>query len=104
MGEDVKGDQQREKYLGHSLFAPVGRWQKGRDLQWFSKERKGMASDDVTRELEAVKAREKMALAEALGIGSDAWRQGQTGGSLEKHEIAEVLHGEEEEEDTADAD
>lgn len=27
--EDVKQDKYREYYLGHSLMAPVGRWQKG---------------------------------------------------------------------------
>lgn len=27
--EDVKGDAHRENYLGHSLLAPVGRWQRG---------------------------------------------------------------------------
>lgn len=28
--EDVKVDKHRENYLGHSLKAPVGRWQKGK--------------------------------------------------------------------------
>lgn len=27
--EDVKSDLHRENYLGHSLLAPVGRWQRG---------------------------------------------------------------------------
>lgn len=27
--DDVKADKHRENYLGHSLKAPVGRWQKG---------------------------------------------------------------------------
>lgn len=30
--EDVKADKHRENYLGHSLKAPVGRWQKGKNL------------------------------------------------------------------------
>jgi hypothetical protein len=27
--DDVKADKHRENYLGHSVKAPVGRWQKG---------------------------------------------------------------------------
>lgn len=28
--DDVKVDKHRENYLGHSVKAPVGRWQKGK--------------------------------------------------------------------------
>jgi hypothetical protein len=34
--EAVKDDKFRENYLGHSLMAPVGRWQQGNCLKQFN--------------------------------------------------------------------
>ncbi|KAL9094094.1 MAG: hypothetical protein Q9165_003509 [Trypethelium subeluteriae] len=70
--EDVKNDQHRENYLGHSLMAPVGRWQTGKDLSWYAKsgnEDGAPSAEDIRREeLRRIKEAEEDALNLALGL------------------------------------
>ncbi|KAL8700738.1 MAG: hypothetical protein Q9201_005283 [Fulgogasparrea decipioides] len=70
--EDVKDDQHRENYLGHSLMAPVGRWQKNRDLSWYAKGDSSQAATDAANaraeEIRRIKEAEQDALSEALGF------------------------------------
>lgn len=73
---DVQSSSHRENYLGHSLMAPVGRWQKGRDLNWYAKgnadEEAGetvaqKAERERKEEIKRIKEAEQDALARALG-------------------------------------
>ncbi|KAM0324137.1 hypothetical protein ACHAQA_008329 [Verticillium albo-atrum] len=79
--DDVSTSTHRENYLGHSLKAPVGRWQKGRDLNWYAKadgeddpnadpaETDQEKSERLRKEeLRAIKEAEEDALARALGL------------------------------------
>jgi len=64
----VKSDKDRECYLGHSLMAPVGRWQEGKDLTWYAKDRGGDIEKLKSAEFLAAKQLEEEALMAALGI------------------------------------
>lgn len=74
--EDVKSSIHRENYLGHSLKAPVGRWQKRKDLNWYARgegaEDGGetapeKAARERKEEIKRIKEAEQDALAKALG-------------------------------------
>ena len=64
--ENVKTDKDRECYLGHSLMAPVGRWQEGKDLIWYAKDHDEKEKIKKSEFLQAKELEEK-ALMAALG-------------------------------------
>ncbi|KAL1914847.1 uncharacterized protein VTP21DRAFT_7939 [Calcarisporiella thermophila] len=66
--DSVKEDKYREFYIGHSLKAPVGRWQKGKDLQWYTRDKTDATNQANLDEIAKIKQAEAEAMAEALGI------------------------------------
>ncbi|XP_015262638.1 PREDICTED: multiple myeloma tumor-associated protein 2, partial [Gekko japonicus] len=70
----------------NSLMAPVGRWQKGKDLTWYAKEKKSEAALSRAEELAAIRRAEEEAMLAALGYKNV--KKQPTG--LSKEDLAEV--------------
>ncbi|KAJ6577317.1 kinase phosphorylation protein-domain-containing protein [Mycena capillaripes] len=64
---DVSADKDRENYLGHSINAPTGRWQKNKDVHWYNRDVK-QTDDERAEEIRKIKEAEADALAVALGF------------------------------------
>ena len=56
-----------KNYLGHSINAPTGRWQKNKDVHWYQRDEKG-GEEERREELRKVKEAEAEALAAALCV------------------------------------
>jgi hypothetical protein len=56
-----------QNYLGHSINAPTGRWQKNKDVHWYNRDLK-QTDDERNEEIRKIKEAEADALAVALGF------------------------------------
>ncbi|XP_004490098.1 uncharacterized protein [Cicer arietinum] len=90
--DDVKADKHRENYLGHSIKAPVGRWQKGKDLYWYTRDKKSQSEEmeAAKEEIKRIKEEEEQAMREALGLAPKRANRPQ-GNRLDKHEFSELV-------------
>ncbi|XP_058087161.1 uncharacterized protein LOC131234360 [Magnolia sinica] len=89
--DDVKVDKHRENYLGHSIKAPVGRWQKGKDLHWYARDNKSEIDMEAAKaEIQRIKEEEEQAMREALGLAPKRAGRPQ-GNRLDKHEFSELV-------------
>ncbi|KIW70840.1 hypothetical protein PV04_03077 [Phialophora macrospora] len=107
---DVETSSHRENYLGHSLMAPVGRWQKGRDLNWYVKpgsdsnvdeDPAAKAARERKEEIRRVKEAEEEALARALGLPVTPRHNPNTEELGTRREVGNVLKKAAADEDTA---
>ncbi|CAL5188800.1 unnamed protein product [Lathyrus oleraceus] len=90
--DDVKADKHRENYLGHSVKAPVGRWQKGKDLFWYTRDKKSESAEmeAAKEEIRRIKEEEEQSMREALGLAPKRANRPQ-GNRLDKHEFSELV-------------
>ncbi|KAL1901702.1 hypothetical protein Cpir12675_000393 [Ceratocystis pirilliformis] len=104
--DDVAKSSRRENYLGHSLKAPVGRWQTGKDLNWYSKSDDPTAEDAKEQlrkdELRKIKEAEEDAIARALGLPPPV-RESSGANAIEVKPRDRDIHGQGTKEDEVDS-
>ena len=56
-----------QHYLGHSINAPTGRWQKNKDIHWYNRDAKGTQAER-DEEIRKIKEAEAEAMSMALCV------------------------------------
>lgn len=56
-----------QNYLGHSINAPTGRWQKNKDVHWYNRDHEDGEAERLA-EIKRIKEAEEDALAVALYV------------------------------------
>lgn len=56
-----------QNYLGHSINAPTGRWQKNKDIHWYQRDQDSTA-EALAEEIRQLKEAEAEALSAALYV------------------------------------
>lgn len=101
--DNVKADRDREYYLGHSVKAVTGRWQNGKDVYWYTRDKDGAGGQEAAdarraHEMAMVKQREQDLMMEALGLKPKAPKHTTQQPRLGKEDMQKLL-GKDDDED-----